>query len=142
MDSPKTINKRIKKCNKIIESGEYPVRFGETTMDIADSLLESGILLLPALPMMGAIECFDEAEESKGAVKVLEYCMGSICALVATALASPFLITFGPIALTIDAYCSTRDKINRLRLDKTIEKKEMLEQQLKQLTLEENSPTA
>ena len=129
--------KKIEKCDKLIRSGKDSANFGSTFCEVVGDSM--GLFMTPLVPLSTAFDFADMAKRADSKLsKALYYTSAGLAGIVGVAFVAPSALIVGSTYLSLTSVKTARDFRNKKRLNKLINKKQSLEEELKDMEMELN----
>ena len=134
MSEMEKCKKKIDKCTKLIQSGKNSAGYGSTLCDVIGNSV--GLLMSPLIPFATAFDYADTAKTTDSKLsKALYYTGAGLSGIIGVAIITPCALVLGSTYLSVAGVKTARDFRNKKRLNKLIDKKQSLEEELKELEI-------
>lgn len=137
MDELEKCKKNIEKCNKLIKSGKSSTGFANTFCDVVGDSV--ALFMSPVALFMIAADCSESAKKADSKLKKsLCYTGAAMSGVLGAVAVAPATLLVGSAYLSVASIETARDFRNKKRLNKLINKKQELEEELKEIEMRVN----
>ena len=126
--------KKIDKCDQLIQSGKNFENFRGSLCNVIGNSV--GMLMAPLFPFAIAFDCADTAKTTNSKLsKAIYYTGAGLSGVLGVALVAPSALVLGSTYLSVAGVKTARDFRNKQRLNKLVNKKQSLEEELTNIEL-------